>query len=49
MEASVYDLLTGRLPLREILVTRKDGLEMIPSGIALSRTKEVIEEYKRRK
>ena len=36
LERSVYNVLTGRLGLRDTLVKRKDGLEIVPSGIALS-------------
>ena len=36
LENSVYESLTGKVELRDILVKRKDGLEVVPSGIALS-------------
>jgi len=36
LENSIYDSLTGKLRLKDILVKRKDGLEVIPSGIGLS-------------
>jgi len=36
LETSVYDVLTGRLGLKDSLVKRKDGLEIVPSGITLS-------------
>jgi len=36
LDRSIYDVLTGRLGLRDTLVKRKDGLEIVPSGIALS-------------
>jgi len=36
LESSIYDVLTGRLGLKDSLVKRKDGLEVVPSGIALS-------------
>lgn len=36
LERSIYDSLTGRVSLRDILVKRKDGLEIAPSGVTLS-------------
>jgi len=36
LEKSVYDVIAGRLGLKDSLVKRKDGLEITPSGIALS-------------
>ncbi|MBA7496326.1 Sporulation initiation inhibitor protein Soj [subsurface metagenome] len=36
LESSIYDSLTGKVELKDVLVKRKDGLEVIPSGIDLS-------------
>ena len=36
LEKSIYDSLTGRVGLKDILIKRKDGLAVIPSGINLS-------------
>jgi len=36
LERSIYDTLTGKVGLKDILVKRKDGLEIVPSGIGLS-------------
>lgn len=36
LERSIYDTLTGKVGLKDILVKRKDGLEVIPSGVGLS-------------
>lgn len=36
LERPIYDSLTGKAGLKDILVKRKDGLEVIPSGVALS-------------
>jgi chromosome partitioning protein len=35
-ERSIYNSLIGEIGLKDILVKRKDGLEIIPSGVALS-------------
>lgn len=36
LENSIYDCLTGAVKLEDVLVKRKDGLDIIPSGVALS-------------
>ena len=36
LERSIYDTLTGKVGLKDVLVKRKDGLEVVPSGIGLS-------------
>lgn len=36
LEKSIYDCLIGRVGLKDILVKRRDDLEIIPSGIGLS-------------
>jgi len=36
LERSIYDTLTGKVGLKDVLVKRKDGLEVIPSGVGLS-------------
>lgn len=36
LEKSIYDTLTGKAGLKDILVRREDGLEVVPSGIGLS-------------
>lgn len=36
LEKSIHDSLTGKVGLKDILVRRKDGLEVVPSGIGLS-------------
>lgn len=36
LERSIYEALTGKLGFEDILVKRKDGLEIAPSSIALS-------------
>lgn len=36
LESSIYDSLTGAVKLEDVLVKRRDGLDIIPSGVALS-------------
>ena len=36
LERCIYDSLTGKVRLKDILVRRKDGLEVVPSGVSLS-------------